>query len=61
MVEMNKNSYSKVLILKNSLRNKIKQPEDEKKIYEKVESFQSYRLIPRIKSAILFDAEKEIN
>ena len=60
MVEMNKNTYSKVLILKNSLRNKIKQPEDEKKINEKVESFQSYRLIPRIKSAILFDAEKEI-
>ena len=59
MVEMNKNSYSKVFILKNSLRSQIKQ-EEEKKINQKVESFQSYRLIPRVKSAILFDAEKEV-
>ena len=59
MVEMNKNSYSKVLVLKNSIRSQIKQ-EEEKKFYEKIESHQTYRQIPRLKSVVLFDTEKEM-
>ena len=57
--QINPYTYSKVLIQRKSIKNNLKEKE-ENKFQEKLKSALTIRRVPRVKSALLFDAEKEL-
>ena len=59
IAQINPYNYTKVLIHHNNLNNDKKE-ENNKNIFEKDRQSLTIRRIPRVKSALLFDAEKEL-